>query len=512
MSPLVDIRSRLVERSDTEVFQVRSEVPSYWRMTALDDFDGNIWRSDGSYQEIAGPLPTDMRFPTRSTDVISQTFQIQSLSTLWLPAAFQPLAIEATFPIRYQEETSTLIVDPDATNADGTSYSVRSAVMDLTPEQLRSADPNVPPELSPMLDLPSDFSDSVRATAAEVVAGAATPYDQALALQDFFRNSGGFVYDLDIDSGHSDDAIESFLEIRRGYCEQFAGTFAAMARSIGLPARVAVGFTWGDTDPAQPGVFQVRGRNAHAWPEVYLGAYGWVGFEPTPGRGSPSGESYTGESASQESGPTGTDSSPSTTLDSSPSTTAPADEVPQGDEEASDLLDSGPAGSPGTGGAAPWIRTAGSGLLVLMAGALGYLLVVPGLRARRQHRRRRAARGSPPEEVTVAWAETAEHLRLLDLAPRPDETHAELADRVSTVLPAQSAAVHELADAADAATYGPDVLPAATAARARADADAVIESVRAEVPWWRRALAALDPRPSRTDAASVRHRVDRPHD
>ncbi len=415
-------------------------------------------------------------------------------------------------PIRYQEETSTLIVDPDATSADGTSYSVRSAIMDLSPEQLRSADPNVPAELSSMLDLPADFSDSVRQTATDVVAGATTPYDQALALQDFFRSSGGFVYDLEIDSGHSDDAIESFLETRRGYCEQFAGTFAAMARAVGLPARVAVGFTWGDVDPDQPGVYQVRGRNAHAWPEVYLGAYGWVGFEPTPGRGSPSGESYTGESPSQESGPVGSDSSPSTTVDPSPSTTAPTDEEPPGDEQASDLLNSGPAGSQNPGGGTSWTRTTGSVLLIVLVAAVGYLLIGPGLHARRHRRRRRAAVGSPPAEVAVAWAETAEHLSLLDLAPNPDETHAELADRVGEVLPDQTAAVHQLAAAADAATYGPDVIVEETAEQARADADTVIASVMARVPWWRRGLVALDPRPSRPDASSMRHRVDRPHD
>ncbi len=77
---------------------------------------------------------------------------------------------------------------------------------------------------------------------------------------------------------------------RRGYCEQFAGTYAAFARSIGLPARVAVGFTPGElTD----GVYVVRGQHAHAWPEVWFEGIGWVPFEPTPGRGAPGAQSYT---------------------------------------------------------------------------------------------------------------------------------------------------------------------------------------------------------------------------
>jgi transglutaminase-like putative cysteine protease len=511
VSPLVDIRSRLVERSDTEVFQVRSEAPSYWRMTALDDFDGSIWRSDGSYQQIAGPLPTDMRFPSRSTEVLDQEFLIQNLSTLWLPAAFQPLAVDSSVPIRYQEETSTLIVDPEASSADGASYSVRSAIIDLSPEQLRSADPTVTPDLAPMVELPSDFSDSVRDLAREVVAGADTAYDQALALQGFFRDTGGFVYDLDIDSGHGEDAIESFLETRRGYCEQFAGTFAAMARSIGLPARVAVGFTWGDPDPEDPEVFQVRGRNAHAWPEVHLGAYGWVAFEPTPGRGSPTGESYTGERPSQESGPSGAEASPSTT-EAAPTTTAPSDPDQPADEQASELLDSSGGGALPGGGGGTWITTAAAGAVLLAVAAAGYGALVTGTRTRRRHRRRRAAAGSPPAEVAVAWSDAGERLGLLRLAPRPDETHAEVATRVGAALPEQASAVRDLAGAADLAAYGPGGLDAATAVRARADADALIDAVVARVPWWRRLLVALDPRSLRRSGDHTRHRVDRPHD
>ena len=91
-------------------------------------------------------------------------------------------------------------------------------------------------------------------------------------------------------AGHDEDAIRSFLDARRGYCEQFAGTYAAFARSIGLPARVAVGFTPGElTD----GVYVVRGQHAHAWPEVWFEGIGWVPFEPTPGRGAPGAQSYT---------------------------------------------------------------------------------------------------------------------------------------------------------------------------------------------------------------------------
>jgi len=100
--------------------------------------------------------------------------------------------------------------------------------------------------------------------------------------------------------GSGAGALERFLfETRRGYCEQFAGAFAVLARAAGLPTRVAVGFTPGDL--GNDGRYRVRGLHAHAWPEVHLEGAGWVAFEPTPGRGNPTAEAYTGVPAAQAS-------------------------------------------------------------------------------------------------------------------------------------------------------------------------------------------------------------------
>ena len=79
------------------------------------------------------------------------------------------------------------------------------------------------------------------------------------------------------------DPIEQFLAERIGFCQQFSGTFALMARSLGLAARVAVGFTWGDPVEGEENTYRVTGRHTHAWPEVYFEGLGWVAFEPTPG-------------------------------------------------------------------------------------------------------------------------------------------------------------------------------------------------------------------------------------
>lgn len=110
--------------------------------------------------------------------------------------------------------------------------------------------------------------------------------------------SRSFTYDLNVASGHSIKTIEDFLRVRRGHSEQFAATFAAMARSIGIPARVAVGFTWGEWDDDRQ-EYVVRGEHAHAWPELYFSGVGWVVFDPTPGRAPARGSEITGRTPAQ---------------------------------------------------------------------------------------------------------------------------------------------------------------------------------------------------------------------
>src|SRR5262249_43109652 len=105
-------------------------------------------------------------------------------------------------------------------------------------------------------------------------------------------------YSLTVQRGHSDDAMINFLSIKKGYCEQFAGTFAAMARSVGLPTRVVVGFTPGIL--RSDGLYHVAGRHAHAWDEVWFDGYGWTVFDPPPGRGAPGAENPTGVAAAQD--------------------------------------------------------------------------------------------------------------------------------------------------------------------------------------------------------------------
>ena len=76
------------------------------------------------------------------------------------------------------------------------------------------------------------------------------------------------------------ESVAAFLQQRAGYCVHFASTMAVLARDLGIPARVAVGFTAGEEQ--KDGSHVVKTHDAHAWPELYFGGVGWVAFEPTP--------------------------------------------------------------------------------------------------------------------------------------------------------------------------------------------------------------------------------------
>lgn len=502
ISPLVDIQARLVQQSALEAFQVQSDVRAYWRLTSLDSFDGRIWRSDGNFGSADGRLPSDLP-DDLPVEAARQTFTISGLSAIWVPAAFEARAVDTgEADVRWDEDSSTLIVDTDFETSDGLTYTVDSAIPRLTPERLAAVRSEVPDEIAQRyLPLPETFPQSVRLLADQVVAEAAAvnPYDQAIALQDFLR-SDQFSYDLDVPAGHGEDQLERFLLAapeeggRRGYCEQFAGSYAAMARAVGLPSRVAVGFTPGVEDPNQLGSYTVRGEQAHAWPEVYLTGVGWVAFEPTPGRGAPGAEAYTGVAESQS--VDGQNVSPvadapvPTTTPSAPTTAVPPASTPQGDPLLEGAVDPVTIDGPTN----PWPGRVVRSVLVILAVLALYVVVV--LSARMVSRRRRqAAATSPDRRVELAWTRAAELLRLAGVRPGVWETPSELADRATARLELDPDVLGRLAGAAAVVAYSPAGIDEEGAERAEEALGALRERVLAGTSRRARVQAALDPRP-----------------
>jgi hypothetical protein len=295
-SPAVasSIKGQLSEGSETVLFVVDSPVAAYWRLTALVDFDGTTWSSAGEIPDGSGPWPTGFE-PAVAGETVTQVFQIADLDGVWLPTAFSPVRVDSpTGAIAFDAETSSLVSRSDT--LDGLVYTVESQLPRYDLTRLRAADTAPTGAIAERhLALPDDFPADLADLASEVTAGASTRYDQAIALQNWFR---AFTYDNSFPSGNSQSAMQEFVAERRGYCEQFAGTFAVFARVVGLPSRVAVGFTPGKL--ADDGRYHVQGKHAHAWPEIYFDGVGWVPFEPTPGRGNPLAEQYTGVAPAQD--------------------------------------------------------------------------------------------------------------------------------------------------------------------------------------------------------------------
>ncbi len=512
VSPLVQVRSRLVELSHRELFTVAvlQDERQYWRLTSLDEFDGNGWRARSNYEDATGPLATTLD-PAVSGSPVVQAVSLTGLGNSYLPVAYEPRRVidDGGVGLEYEAVSGSLIKSRRAAleGPDRFTYAVESVVPAIDdPDRLRNVDTSMlePDFLAFNTYLPDDAREVVRHEARRVAADGRSDYHRALLLQDHFRLDGGFRYDLDVHSGHGIDSLEEFLfDVRAGYCQQFASAFAAMARSIGLPTRVAVGFTWGEWDSgrAERGAYVVRGEHAHAWPEVYFAGTGWVRFEPTPGRGAPGDFAITGHVADQAglrpeaaAGALQQDAaSPSAAGDPDGSGFAGLANPSDGSEDSGSEFAGASARDGGAGSAGPFgagvPRLVAVGALVLAAVAL-LLGSVPVLRRLGRHRIRAGLAGDPAGLIEQWWSDAVEALALARLAPKPFETPLELAQRVTAVLPA-AGPINELAMLATHGRYARDT-PESMAVRAAVVGSRVVAACRSRASLSSRLFAALN--------------------
>jgi len=295
LEPLVDVRRRLNNPTDEVLFTVAAERSAYWRLTSLPVFDGDTWTVPSTLINDAGSqLATPLDGSISNLDVTSnvQRLSITNLSGTLLPVSYEPVQLRAASrSLFYELETGSLVVGGDGLSPND-SYELVSSIVSPRPELLSTTSATSPPSLESIdtsyLAVPdNDEVAELRRIVSGIVNPADSPYAIALGLQSFFRDT--FTYSLDVPSQLNGEATLAFLERRTGYCEQFASTFALFARLVGIPSRVAVGFTPGAVVDEVNGrnVFEVRSQHAHAWPEVWFDGIGWVLFEPTPGRGAP---------------------------------------------------------------------------------------------------------------------------------------------------------------------------------------------------------------------------------
>ena len=519
VSPLVDIQTRLRQYANIDVFTVRADRPAYWRLTSLDQFNGTIWSSNERYAASRGELGQS----TRGGSSLVQEVTVTGLSSIWLPGAYRPTAVDGVRGLSYSPGSASLISKKDTSN--GLTYRITSELQDLTPEVLRNAPQSVPGRSGLQEDLErytrvgGSITPRVRQLAARIGERETTAYGKALAIQEHLR-SRAFTYSLSAPAGHSGNAVDRFLfETRTGYCEQFAGSYALLARLMGLPARVAVGFQPGSM---RDGAFSVQDKDAHAWPEVYLEGVGWTAFEPTPAAGNPQAQSYTGVPYTPAL-PSGSDSATSTTVAPAPAPgpetidpSTPLPGEPEADSTTPDEADDGRwAGLLSVlRGAAPVL--AGLAALAALVGG-SYWLVAWDRRSRR-----RQAGGSPDGRVHMAWLESIEALALTGFRPRPAETVDELLLRLS--LPTGRAALagvergtqaHEalrrIGSAVVQTAYTGRNTSAGLADGAEADRVTVVQGCRSSLSRRSRLRADLDPRPALANLRAARRSRRPPH-
>jgi len=497
ISPLVQIQPRLIDQSDVELFTVESDGRAWWRIASLDEFDGSLWRSQGKFSAADSSLPVSYPSSLPSSSII-QTFDLRGLDVLWMPAAYLPTGFDnlSESGVNYEAESATLIVDSDDQDtSDGLLYRVTSAVPRFDGDTLRQLGTYEPVGLDPRyLALPDDFSPVVRAEAERITAGLGDRHSQALALQNYFRDN--FTYDLEVAKGHDIQRLEDFLTVQRGYCEQFAGTFAAMARSIGLPSRVATGFTTGDRDPENPDRLIVRGKHAHAWPEVYIEGAGWLAYHPTPGRGAPNTIDYTGVPEAQD------------------SFTEPTEETQPQEPEQQSALAAGAVATP-TPVPAPenqvepvepepevvavpdqpfFTVTTLLSLGVLAVLAL-WIFGVPALKRRRRRNRIVRAGDDSRKLVTLAWADTVDRLADVDLAPDDGETLNEYSARMVAASGGPGPDFASLTELAVEAAYRPDGPPEKSVETAQLLSRRIEATLLNRQSWAARNVIEMDPRP-----------------
>ncbi|MEV5428874.1 DUF3488 and transglutaminase-like domain-containing protein [Streptomyces sp. NPDC052701] len=292
VNPLVSLRDSLNVDEDRQVLSLRSGnngdvADLYLRIVSLDDFDGSTWKPSKRriepVPEDAFPTPVGLGPDVKRSEYATTISAADWYAQDWLPMPYPPSGVDIRGNWRYEPVGMALVGD-HGQNTRGLTYEVRSLDVQPTPEQLAAA-----PEASAALkreytELPDSLPAAVTRTAREVTAGATSHYDEAVKLQDYFALTGGFEYDTQVEVGSGSQALARFLRDKQGFCVHFSFAMAAMARSLGIPARVAVGFAPGA--PQADGSVSVGLRDAHAWPELYFEGVGWIRFEPTPTRGS----------------------------------------------------------------------------------------------------------------------------------------------------------------------------------------------------------------------------------
>jgi len=292
----------------TTVLTIRApRRPYYWRATILDRFDGtrwaeHVWRETPSQRRQLEPPAARDR-----ANLVRQEVTVAALEDNHVIGASMPISNDLRNRAAYEGQGVALAIGG---LHRGEHYAVWSYAPQPTPEELVRVKAVYPKALTrPKREL--DVAPGVTALPfgtpgrdgklfasltgrlqpyadmfqrAQAVAGeTSSPYAAVVALEAWFRSTGGFTYSEQPGTAPGLPPLVGFVAVtKNGYCQHFAGAMALMLRLLGIPARVAAGFVPGRY---HDDFWQVTDHDAHTWVEVWFRGYGWLPFDPTPGRG-----------------------------------------------------------------------------------------------------------------------------------------------------------------------------------------------------------------------------------
>lgn len=259
----------------------------YWRSLTYDEYTGLGWQSSPTEEQYlqAGSMLHAQEFVTQR--LVEQQIRLVEKIGPSIYAAGELLTINKPFTTALRP-ISSATVEPGArldlfgASASEASYRVLSAVPGADFYALRNAGEGYPDwVVQRYLALPPDVPERVFSLANELTSEALTPLDRIRIIESYLRE---IPYTLDLPAPPSDrDIVDYYLfDLKKGYCDYSATAMVVMARAIGVPARLAMGYASGSYDPVNQR-YLVSEADAHSWPEIYFPGYGWVEFEPTGG-------------------------------------------------------------------------------------------------------------------------------------------------------------------------------------------------------------------------------------
>ena len=486
VSPLVSMGSILSDTDNTkvEVFTVRTEHPSYWRMVALDELDGTTWqaRTDEGVALNGDQVPG----ASASGQTFTQTFTVRNdLGFAWLVGAAEPTSISIEHDVTWHPASSSFQMDgwPDA----GESYTVTSTRVNPKAKDLRGARLLDMPE---DLELPTNIPPVIAEYAHEWTRDETTDFGKVMAI---VRHLTGPEFDYSIDPGYRDDpqSLADFLTTtKKGFCQQFASLMAVMLRELKIPARIALGFTAGNANG--PDTRVVTMANYHSWVEVPFEGYGWLSFDPTPGFADPGASNYQANAG----GPSDVCPTQAHGCGQGPHKNDETDLQPPLHGKGATLLDNVALGggvsqafdrlqpTPAPSSPVPMRELLLAGGVVALVLAIG----IPTIRAIRRRRRLHAAR-DPRTLILATYEVFADRAGELGWAKTPGETPEEYGRRLAEHAQAPGEErLGRLTSAVVAAAYAPAMPPSEAADAATEDAAAVLQTLRRTTGFQQRVL------------------------